>query len=49
MKYRVIDISVSISLKILTRRMSFPQLLAADPVIIRYAIYQRQKLPPQLY
>ena len=49
MKYRVIDISVSISLKILTHRMSFPQLLAADPVIIRYAIYQRQKLPPQLY
>ena len=47
MKYRVIDISASISFKRLTHRMPFPQFLAAEPVIIRYAI--REKLPPQPY
>ena len=35
MKYRVIDISSSISLKSLTHRMSFPQLLAAKTVTIQ--------------
>ena len=47
MKYRVIDISAFISFKSLTHRMPFPQFLAAEPVIIRYAI--REKLPPQPY
>ena len=38
MKYRLIDIWAPISLKSLTHRMSIPQLLAAEHVIIRYAI-----------
>lgn len=41
MKYRVIDISASISLKSLTHPMSFQQLLAAEPVIIRYVIKEK--------
>ena len=41
MKYRVIDISASISLKSLTHRMSFPQLSDAELVIIRYVIKEK--------
>ena len=38
MKYRLIDVSAPISLKSSTHQMTVSQLLAAEHVIIRYAI-----------